>query len=573
MRTRAPTDDAAAREAMRMLLVGVPERLGLGLVAVALMAGLLAYAASGPWLWLWCAWLLLAHAYGYWLHRAFVRAAPAASELRQWARLYLGAAIFSGLGWGAAFLWFLPVPGPVETAMTVLFAAEVVGATTGSAGWFAASAASASARLVPMAIAFALLGDQPHLTLAVGALITLLLLLALSARLHRGILRVVRLLLDNRQLTTALELRTREAESANLAKSRFLAAASHDLGQPVHAVRMLLGVLRGQGLDAAQGETVDRLERSAVALSGLFDGLLDTAKLDANVVQAERETLVLQPLLRELLREYEPLALAKGLGLRLHCGDLYIVSDGTLLRRVLRNLLANAIRYSDRGGVLVAARRRAGAVAIEVWDTGIGIPEHARELVFEEFQQLANPQRDRLQGAGLGLAIVRRSLRLLGHRLELKSREGRGSLFRIFVPQAAQPLVPEAAATALSTLNAVVVAGDATVLEALSTLLHSWGCSVQAHVSLAALQRAFADMSSAPDVLLSDDHLPDGTGIDVVHAVRDEFNADIPALIVTGDRTVGNPTFAGIAHLALLHKPLSSAALFAALRELRRPPP
>ena len=595
MRARAPIgkaavvqDPAAAHEALRMLLVALPERLGMSLVAVALMAGLIAYAAVGYalpfWgtgLWgpgLWCAWLLAAHAFGYCLHRAFTRAAPAADELPRWARLYCGAAIFTGLGWGSAFLLFLPVPAPVEAAMTVLFAAEVVGAATGSAGWFVASVASSCARLLPMALAFALLRDPPHLALAAGALVTLGLLIALCWRLHQGILRVVRLLLDNRQLSADLALRTREAEAANLAKSRFLAAASHDLGQPVHAVRMLLGVLRRQQLDAAQAATVERLERSANALSSLFDGLLDTAKLDAEVVQPELELLTLRPLLQELQREFEAQAQVKGLRLHLRCPELQAVSDATLLLRVLRNLLANAIRYTERGGVLLAARRRAGAIVIEVWDSGIGIPEHARELVFEEFQQLVNVQRNGLQGAGLGLAIVRRLLRLLGHPLELHSREHRGTLFRVHLSDVAPSVVsPRRAAPDIETLvsrrasglqgaGIVVIEGGSAARDALCELLRSWGCTTFAFASVLELQTAFASMRGPPQLLLCSDRLADGmSALDVVVLLREEFNRDIPALLFSEDPAAGSTLVAGVVHVQLLHKTPSPDALWLAL--------
>lgn len=254
----------------------------------------------------------------------------------------------------------------------------------------------------------------------------------------------------NRELEARVEQRTldlllakEEAERANAAKSKFLAAASHDLRQPFQALRLYLDVLDARIADEAVRPALEMAARALEGGEGLLHALLDISTLQAGTVQPRPEPVDIGALLGQVEVEWREQAAAKGLRLRVVPTRLAVETDPVLLQRVLRNLVANAVRYTHDGGIVVGCRVQNGMPVIEVWDSGEGIPEEARAEVFEEFTQLGNPERDRTKGLGLGLAIVRRLAQLLGIRVELRSRPGRGSVFRLYLPER----VPEASST------------------------------------------------------------------------------------------------------------------------------
>ena len=260
----------------------------------------------------------------------------------------------------------------------------------------------------------------------------------------------LRMARENQRLARALAGRTREAERLSLAKSRFFAAASHVLRQPVHALGLLLDVLQGQALNAAQQQTAQRVERVLRALDSLFEGLLDMSRLDSDAVEVRVSEFALRPLLLRLADEYRAEAEAKGLRLSCRASFARVRSDPLLLERMLRNLLANALRYTPRGGIVIGARRRGERLAIEFWDSGIGIAGEQLEHIFDEFFQVDHPRRDRGQGLGLDLAIVRRLGALMQHPVGVRSRFGRSSVFSVSVPVAAAGRLPAATPRSLT---------------------------------------------------------------------------------------------------------------------------
>jgi signal transduction histidine kinase len=245
-----------------------------------------------------------------------------------------------------------------------------------------------------------------------------------------------RLKLLNRDLVKALEA----AKAADTAKSRFFAAASHDLRQPFQAMRLFHGVLDGQIRDERQRPVIERLGQALTAGEGLLTSLLDVARLDSGTVTVTADVFDLGALVAEVTAGFEPVAADKGLALRVAAPVTMVRTDPTLMRRVVSNLVCNALRYTERGGVLATVRRRRGRIFIEVWDTGVGIADDAASLIFEEFYQAGNPDRDRAQGLGLGLAIVQRLCTMMGCRVSLSSRLGKGSVFRVELSQAAETL-------------------------------------------------------------------------------------------------------------------------------------
>jgi len=368
----------------------------------------------------------------------------------------------------------------------------------------------------------------------------------------------------------------RELESANLAKSRFLAAASHDLRQPLHALNLFVSQLRTETDPAERGRVTAQIDAAATVMNDLFNALLDISRLDAGALAPEVADFPLARVLQRIERTFAPAAREKGLRLRMVQCDLWVRSDPILLERILLNLVSNALRYTDRGGVLVGGRRRGGAQRIEVWDSGIGIPEDQRGNVFGEFYQLADSARGRRGGLGLGLAIVDRLCRLLDHRLELTSTLGRGSRFSVTLPVAAAPaesvehsITPKAMLDPASGKLVVVIDDDALVLDAMGGVLRSWGCRVVTAESDSAVLTILAGDDRRPDVVISDFRLGGGkTGIEAIQRLRGAFGAAIPAFLITGDIAPEHLREASANSLHLLHKPVAPMALRAMLNQL-----
>ncbi|HET8876410.1 MAG TPA: ATP-binding protein [Casimicrobiaceae bacterium] len=351
---------------------------------------------------------------------------------------------------------------------------------------------------------------------------------------------------------TRIAERTRELALANEAKTRFLAAASHDLRQPMHALALFVGQLRGVELPPDATTLLEKIERSVDALNELLEALLDLSKLDVGAISAKRGPLALNDLLSRLASEFAPSAEAKGLALTLAPTSLWADSDPVLLQRILLNVIANALRYTRDGRILIGCRRRGDEAEVIVADTGIGIDAVHLPQVFEEFYTAVPTQAGGNSGLGLGLAIVKRLAALLDHRVSIESTLGKGTLVRIRVPrakpvEAARPLeLP--IAEPLRGVRVLIVDDESAARDAMQGLLARWGCDVAAAESGdAAIEHA---REQPPDVVLCDLRLRDGeTGIDVVDRLKRECRSAAYAL-VTGEsspeylaqaRTTGDP--------------------------------
>ncbi|MCU0804476.1 MAG: hybrid sensor histidine kinase/response regulator [Burkholderiales bacterium] len=375
-----------------------------------------------------------------------------------------------------------------------------------------------------------------------------------------------------------LERTKAQAESANQAKSRFLAAASHDLRQPLHAIGLFGAALDMRAKAPDVRGLVGKLNASIAALEDLVNELLDVSKLDAGADKPEFRDFPVQVLLERIAIDYAPLAAEKGLRLRVRGSMEVAHSDPGLLERLVRNLVSNAVRYTERGGILVSCRQREGRLWIEVWDTGVGISPGERERIFEEFYQVGNVERDRTKGIGLGLAIVRRIADLLGERLEVKSRPGRGSMFAVSVaPGGAAPRREGPAAHAPAPLLGrrliALIDDDVVVRDAMVTLLAEQGLDVTAAASLEEARRALAERRRAPDLVIADMRLAAGaTGVDAVRTLRARYGADLPALLVTGETTRDRVAEAVASGIPILQKPVAPAHLLAEIDRLARAP-
>jgi signal transduction histidine kinase len=410
------------------------------------------------------------------------------------------------------------------------------------------------------------------------------LLLGRSARARRVALEVEHELdraRMQRDAATAEQQRLAEVNAAlaaaNRSKSDFLAAASHDLRQPVHALALQVAALRGELSTPRQHGMADRIERCVDALSGLFNGLLDLSRLDAGVVQPQWQAVALPALLAGLVEQHQPEAHRKGLALALRVprGDAppCAHSDAMLLERLLRNLIVNALRYTDAGGVLVALRRRGGGWSVQVRDSGRGIAPQLQSRVFDEFFQVGNPARRRDEGLGLGLAIVSRLARVLQHEISLRSAPGRGTCVELRLPMAAAPEPvrrAEAPAAAPLALRVAVIDDDRDTLGALGDLLAQWGCDVRTAEAAASLPGIDA---WRPDAAIVDYRLPGGRdGLAEVQALRRRHGPALPCLIVTGETSP--PLLQGLQESGLpwSAKPLSAQALRVWLQAQARTP-
>jgi signal transduction histidine kinase len=367
------------------------------------------------------------------------------------------------------------------------------------------------------------------------------------------------------------------AEQANHAKSRFLASASHDLRQPLHALSLFVAALKARNQQPETQTLINNIEASTAAMELLFNALLDISRLDAGAIEAHPAHFSLQKMLRDLGLQFRPLAEEKNLRLRFRPCDITLYSDPLLIERILVNLIANAIRYTDDGGVLVACRRHGRMVRLSVIDTGSGIHPDQQESVFQEFVQLHNPARDRSKGLGLGLAIVSRLGRLLGHRVNLRSRPGHGSTFSIDVPcgdpRLIEPPVPTPHVSGDLPNDALVLLVDdeRAILHGMAELFDNWRIGlITAHNAEEAEYR-LDSVARAPDIIVSDYRLPDDTdGIEVITRLRQKYGPDIPAILVTGDTAPDTVLRIRQAGIPLLHKPLRPAKLRALLTHLIR---
>lgn len=496
-------------------------------------------------------------------------------------------ALLSGLSgclWGSVGIFFF---SPDSTIVTVFICILLSGMTGGSVASQSSFPPAYYAFALPTVLPFALhsfvYGGPLFSVLGVLSLFLLGVNLAYSRNFHRTVREAVSLRFENVELIAQLRQEKERAESASRSKSQFLAAASHDLRQPTHALGLYIATLRAFcNAPAIRTEDVGniaaKLQAALKGLVQLLDVLLDISKLDAGAVKVKREVFDLQELLETIGQQFSAVAAEQKLRFIVRPTSLLIQTDRVLLHSILANFVSNALRYTESGKILVGARRRGNFVEVQVLDTGIGIAEGQSQLIFGEFYQIGNAARRREHGLGLGLAIVKRTADLLGVRIGLRSVLGKGSVFSVWLllVHGTQSVVEEktiAQASGAVSKDILVIDDDASVLDSMRLLLSSWGHQVFAVSSLEqALQTVEQHRSQGRplfDLILSDFRLAENiNGIDVVQAVRQAAGHDIPAVVITGDTSVESINRIAQAHLRILHKPLEPELLYNLLRDL-----
>jgi two-component system CheB/CheR fusion protein len=385
---------------------------------------------------------------------------------------------------------------------------------------------------------------------------------------------------ERRHVSDELEVAKRQADLANVAKSRFLAAASHDLRQPLQTLALLQGLLAKTVEGERAQKLVARIDTTLSAITGMLNALLDINQIEAGTVHVERVSFPIEALLGRLKDEFIYLAQAKGLELHVIPCGLSVHSDQRLLEQMVRNLLSNAIKYTKRGKVLLGCRRRKGQLSIEVWDTGIGIPDEELHAIFEEYHQLDNPARERSRGLGLGLSIVQRLGRLLGHRVRVQSQPGKGSVFTVEIMLAPHELIPDPQREPAHVVAGVaadphrngailIVEDDPEVRELLELFLKDEGYRVTIAPDGVEALDLVARGIARPDLLLADYNLPNGLdGLQVTAKLRESLHREIPAIILTGDISTGTVGHVALRHCTQLNKPIKLKELTQAIQSL-----
>ena len=535
--------------------------------------------ASGS-AWAWCG-ACVALACGRLL--IFQSMPPAAGpvDARRWlAMLFVTSAV-----WGMGPAWFLLNNPSADTLLTAVLLA-VAGL---SAPLVAASRPAVYLSLVPSLVPVlsalllrpatgALSGSTTPLVLAVLALAFLLVLLRLSLDQNDSLALLLAVSSRNEDLVQRLRSQIAVVARANQEKTRFLASAAHDLRQPLHALGMFCATLEQRLPNAPETPLVRNMMSAIEALETSFGAMLDISKLDAGLVEKAARTFPIRDIFRRLYQQFGGDAEAHDLALRFRATRRIVRSDPLLLERVLANLVQNALRYTRQGGVLVAARRHCRGVALEVWDTGVGIPEDQKDMIFREFYQVDNPERDRGRGLGMGLAIVQRLCNLLEHPLEVDSKPGRGSVFRVLVPEgeaSAIDATPGEADTLpprkSGTVTVVLIDDERAIREATRELLRPLHVDVLVAATIAEAMEVAKAAPERIDLILSDWRLRgEENGIAAVRAVRSVSGDATPAVLITGDTS---PELLKLAHesgLVILHKPLQPRHVVRLVKHLRR---
>lgn len=500
---------------------------------------------------------------------------------RVWAWRFAVACGLSSALWGAmGWAFYLSDQPQLLAFLAFVIAGMSCGSITSFAAFPPAAVAAQTLLILPFAVRNLGQGHGLPLVYGVFALCLYGANLFYTRVSYRTLVDSVRLRFENAALVDQLKKERDRAETANRAKSKFLAAASHDLRQPLHALGLFLDSLQRSALSERQAEVLGHARAASVAASEMLTTLLDYSRVEAGVVRTQEAPFAIQPLLSALEREFGAQADATGLVYRSRETTAAALADKALVDLVMRNLLSNALRYTQTGGVLVACRRRAQQLALEVWDTGCGIaPEHLQSI-FEEFHQLGNPERDRRKGLGLGLAIAQRLALQLHTRIDVRSLPGRGSVFRLCLPlwsgalqSVPDPLAaPAASEDRLAGLHIVVIDDDEAARRAMQSLLESWHCHCTCAESGPDALQQLSATKQLPDAIITDFRLRNGeTGKEALQLLREHGQHPVPAIIVTGDTSPQRLRDAQSTAALLLHKPVSTADLQQALIRLLHP--
>lgn len=572
------------REQIRARLAMYPTMSLSALMLAPLLAWMMWDRIPSEQLLIWGGVIVIAHAieaFGWFRNHSLTLTLEAC---RRWDRYFkLHTALIAG-SWGLGW-WLLYVPGDLayQSLLICVAMGMAAGAVTINPVYRPSLIIYIALLLSPLIVRVAIDNNRVHWILALMLLIYIAFLLNSAIKLMRTFeLSLTQkhennlLLSELRQRENDLAIALEKAEQANRAKSKFLATASHDLRQPLQALRLFTEALQETAKEKEPQRLAGQIGKSVDALVDMFDDLLDVSRLDAGIVEPRWQHFHLGPLLDRLYGDFAPIAQSKGLGYNMHvvgdnCTDqqcnAVVYSDPFLLERMLRNLISNAIRYTDQGGVQVRCTCRQDKIELAVVDSGIGIRPEALPHIFDEYYQVGNPHRDRRKGLGLGLTIVRRIDQLLNCGLKVSSEPDVSSSFSFTiskgdVSQLAQPYVISHSEYDLDGRVVALVEDDPDIRESTVELMRQWGCQVFASESADDLIRGLDMAEQRPDVLICDYRLPQGvTAIHVIRRMRELWGAELPAVVLTGDTASETLHEIHASGAILLHKPIAPIRL------------
>lgn len=493
-----------------------------------------------------------------------------------WGWVFALTAFISGCTWGATSLLFLQTDNLVIMLFLLM---TLTGITVGSSASLSNYALSYYAFSIPALLPFAFVlgseGEAEFIILSMMLTVFLILQLVVAKKNQQTLDKSIILGNENVELVQQLKIKKEAAERANSSKTKFLAAASHDLRQPLHAMSLLLDVLAERGRDSEQSDIVDKIKRSSLSLESLLTSLLDISKLDAGVIKVDVNVFRIQSMFDVLQPEFRVLAEEKGLKIHFVNTSLSISSDRQIIERIIRNLISNAIRYTEQGNILIGCRRKKKSVVLSVYDTGIGIDKKHAEIIFEEFHQLENHSRDRSKGLGLGLSIVKRLVEILDIDLKLRSEPAKGSVFSIECQRSLENKNNKSSngfsymQANLAGKTIIVIEDEKPIRDALNILLSGWGCRVYELESISEINEKLT-LNNKPDMIVADYRLRfSETGVDVIHALHQYFkDTNIPAVIITGDTAPERLIEVEQSGFYIMHKPVAGGKLRAVLNSM-----
>ncbi len=587
--TETPADDLRSRDiaAEQLRLLAQQTRTAfIGNLAVMLLMLGAFWQQANRWLLIaWASLLTLTVFLRVIVANGYLRAFSdnAIGDLRPWQIRITGAILLLGLAWSAFVLLFFPQDQPWLMVLVVVMLSGLASASIGSmSSYLPAFLAFTLPMLGTLILRFLFTGTAISTFVGIAGMFYEGMCIVWASNLNRTIRDSIRLRFENIDLIDQLQKQKARAEAASETKSRFLAAASHDLRQPLHALTLYLDLLSKEPDRNRREQHLERAREAGDALTGLLDALLDISRLDSDRIRVEKKHFPVRPLLEALHHEHALQARLQGVDLRMRCGRFQAYTDPLLLERILRNLLSNALNYTSEGKVLLGCRQHGDRLRFLVADTGIGIPPEEQARIFDEFHQLHNPERNRKKGLGLGLAIVRRLANLLDADLQMHSEPGMGSLFCITVPRSQRrpgpepPPRTEITPHGLPNGNRILLIDDEhAVLEATRQLLERWGHEVLAvHTLEEALQTLSGEKSedsaeTVPDLILCDYRLREGmTGFEALTRLHRALGHPVPSAIISGDTTRELRDLAMQHGIPMLPKPVPPARLRALVDSL-----
>ncbi|MDH5516283.1 MAG: ATP-binding protein [Gammaproteobacteria bacterium] len=570
------TENQLQAERIRVLYQQVPSvLLGNLFISLILVAFLYTYTADVVSLY-WLLVVIVISIIRFLLLKQYRRESRDDSNIIYWGWVFALTAFVSGCVWGATSILFSDTSNPV---IMIFLLMTLTGITVGSSASLSNYALSyfvfAIPTILPYSYVLIATSELVFIALSMMLVVFLILQLVVAKKNQDTLDRSIILRNENAGLVHQLTIKKEKAEFASSEKTRFLAAASHDLRQPLHAMSLLLSVLDATDTTEEQHLIIEKIKKSSLSLENILQELLDISKLDAGVVDIDIKTFKVQKLFDVLYNDFKSIAAEKNLSIDFVATTLGVKSDIHILERILRNLISNAIRYTEKGKVVVGCRRRGNVVKICVLDTGIGIENDKIDIIFKEFQQLDNHARDREKGLGLGLSIVERLTDLLAIRCDVLSVPGKGSVFsveteRAFIDTAADAeLAEKQSYPKLANKIIVVIEDEEEIRQALKLLLNSWGCQVAMLCSVAEVNEKMSGLDSV-DMILADYRLQDfETGVDVVAAIHSYFDSTaIPAVIITGDTGPERLKEIKSSGFEMINKPVSGGKLRAVLNSV-----